>query len=166
MAFAEKTLASPKSQPPPLSLPHYFWDFWDFIPMLKLRSHQLPTLDSTYSLSLIYCSSPTLPPCVSIYVCFDLLCSPLHLYYPQSLHFLHFQYPQTMLCSLTPYIRLSALYDIVHVWILTLIINSLSTQPCSEPLNPWTSVSRPPEIILVTSRALDLFMTSMLTSLD
>src|SRR5882724_4082627 len=40
--------------------------------MLELGSHQLLTLDSIYSLGLIYCSSLTLPPCVS-YSCMHCL---------------------------------------------------------------------------------------------
>jgi len=32
VTFAEKTLASPKSQPPLLSLPHDFWDSWTLFP--------------------------------------------------------------------------------------------------------------------------------------
>jgi len=121
---------------------------WDLTPVLELGSHQLPTLESTYSLSLIYYFSLTLPSCVSIYVHIALLCFSLTPPLPPTLALPHCWYSQLIICSSTLYIRLSFLYNNVHVQISALILTSLSTWPHLWSPNLWLLVSGLPEIIL------------------
>ena len=100
--------------------------------MLKLVSHHLPTLDSTFSLSLVYCSSPTLPTCAS-HSCIHCLAVFLLtlLIFPFS-HLLHFRYPHSHIFC-TSNILINAMFPdsiyktpfyvcIQHVQISTLIL--------------------------------------------
>jgi len=136
---------------------------WNLVSALELSCYQLLTLDTTYSLSLTSCSSPTLPSCIpySCIHCFAVLSFTLLL--PPTLAL------STLLILLINAMFLDLIYRtflhviICHVRISTLILISLSTWPHTEPLNPWTLVSGLPEIIFVIYRTLALFVTSMLT---
>jgi len=85
-----QTPASPKVTAPTIVTATWCLRFLGLHPMLELGSHQLPTLDSIYSLSLIYCVSWHCLPVFS----FTLLL-------PLPSHFLHSWYSWLMLCSLT-----------------------------------------------------------------
>ena len=134
--------------------------------MLKLSCYQFLTLDTTYSLSLIFCFSPTLPSCVFLFMYALHFCFLLHTLLRPTLALpaLHI-HNYAMFSDL---IYKTLLHEIIqHVQISTFILISLSAWPHSEPLYPWTSVSKLPELILIESRStLALFVTSTLTSLE
>jgi len=135
--------------------------------MLKLRSHQLPTLDSIYSLSLIYCSSPTLPPCVSYSCMHCLAVFSFALLLPLTLALSTLPIFLINAMFLTPYIRLSSCNYLTcskNIDLDSHFIVYLTLLWTSKPLNLsfWTSRNNN----LFTSRTLALFVTSTLTSLD
>jgi len=119
-----------------MSPPHEFQDSQNLVSALKLSCYQIPTLDNTYSLSLISCSSPILPSCFP-YSCIHFL----------AVFSFTLLLPLTLTLSALLILLINAMFlDLVyktllhviihHVQILTLILISLSTRPCSEPLNP------------------------------
>ena len=131
-------LASSESWQLFLSLSHEIRDSRNLVSVLELGYLQLLTLDSHYSLSLVYYTSPTLPSCASHSCNIALLCSLSQFNYPQP-------YTSNTSVFLINAMFFDSIYktplhvNIQHVWILTLIILSLSTWPCSSSLHPWLS---------------------------
>jgi len=125
---------------PLLSLPHYFWDSQDLVPMLKLGSPQLPTwIPPIVQVSFII---PPNTASLYLYLCMLWLCYvlPPHLLLPDPC------------ISHTSDILINAVFpDPVFRLNFVWCCSCLNIQPCSWTPKPWTSVSGLLEIIFVTS---------------
>src|SRR5882724_6878899 len=117
--------------------------------MLKLGSHHLPTLDSTFSLSLVYHSSPTLPTCASHSCIHCLAVFLLTLPISPLSHLLHFQYSDQMFTDSVYKTLLHVIIQhvLISIWTLILLIVYLTSLTTSEPLS--SDFQKPPEIIIV-----------------